>query len=109
MPGPLLTVASKLICPHGGQVMIVSSNKALAGAPLVSHKDTFTIVGCTFTLPGPKPSPCMSIEWMTYESKIDVGSGFALSTGSVGICKADTGAPQGKVIVTTTQPGVSAK
>jgi hypothetical protein len=46
---------------------------------------------------------------MTYEQRLKVGSGFALSEGSVGICKADTGAPQGKVIVAMTQPRVSAK
>ncbi|WP_437779041.1 hypothetical protein [Sorangium sp. So ce1097] len=112
MAGALLTNASRLMCPHGGQVVIVSAGKALAGAPVgtvASHADTFSIVGCTFTLPGPKPSPCVAIEWMTYEQRLKVGSGFALSEGSVGICKADTGAPQGKVIVAMTQPEVAAQ
>jgi len=111
MAGAALTIASTLLCPHGGSVQIASASpkSSINGATLVTKNDTFTIVGCAFQLPGPTPSPCLSIEWVLTEAKVKIGGAATLSTGSVGICKAGSGAPQGKVIVANTQAGVSTK
>lgn len=109
MPGQALTTASSLSCPHGGRVVMTTSNrKALAGgAPLVSARDPLTIVGCPFQLPGPTPSPCLTVEWTTSDRKVQVGGGPTLSTASIGVCKAGSGAPQGPVVIASTQPKAS--
>lgn len=107
MGAPALTTASVLTCPHGGKVTGVAGGKLKAGgAPVLTDKDAFTIAGCAFTLPNGKPSPCLSIEWKKVDLKPTVAGGATLSSASVGVCKADTGAPQGTVLVVSTQPSV---
>jgi hypothetical protein len=100
-----LTTQSSLSCPHGGT--IIGTPKApkvsFGGAPALTKGDSFQIIGCSFTLPGGKPSPCMTIEWVTTDSKFQTGDQSTLSEASVGLCKADTGAPQGSVSVSSTQ------
>lgn len=107
MPGQALTTASSMTCPHGGKVIGTAKGKLMAGgAPVLTDKDAFQIAGCTFTLPNGKPSPCIVIEWKVTDLKPTAGGGATLSTTSVGLCKADTGAPQGTVMVQSTQPAV---
>lgn len=105
MAGPSLTAASTLLCPHGGQVAIISANvRAMAGgAPIATTADTFLVAGCTFTLPGPTPSPCVRVQWLVPGLRLKAG-GQALDAGSVGLCLAATGAPQGPVTIVATQP-----
>jgi hypothetical protein len=108
MPGASLTTASVLMCPHGGSVSIVSANtRAKAGgAPIVTASDTFTIAGCPFTLPGPTPSPCVRVQWIVPAMRFKAGGAQALDAGSTGLCMAATGAPQGPVLVQSTQAQV---
>jgi hypothetical protein len=107
--GGLLTTASVLMCPHGGTVSIVSSNTqaTAGGSPLVRPSDTFIIAGCPFTLPGPVPSPCVSVQWMQPDARSKAGGDFTLSEASVGMCLAATQAPQGTVLINTTQAKVT--
>ena len=109
--GALLTTASMLMCPHGGTVSAISSNtKATAGgSPLVRSTDTFTIAGCPFQLPGtpPIPSPCMTVQWMQTDTKSTAGGDPTLSMNSQGLCLAATQAPQGTVVISTTQQKVT--
>lgn len=108
MPGKALTIGSTLMCPHGGTVTIISTSRAtIQGQRVATKNDTFTIAGCTFQLPGPTPSPCLTVQWVSTDIKCKVGGAETLSTGSVGLCKAGTGAPQGTVIIANTQPGIS--
>jgi hypothetical protein len=108
MAGPSLTAASTLLCPHGGMVAIApASPRAMAGgAPLVTSSDVFTVAGCVFTLPGPVPSPCVRVQWIVPAMRVRAGGAQALDTGSVGMCLAATGTPQGPVSVAATQPRV---
>jgi hypothetical protein len=105
MAGAALTAASTLMCPHGGTVAIIpSSPRAKAGgAPIVTAADTFLIAGCTFTLPGPVPSPCVRVQWIVPGAKVKHGGASALDAGSVGMCLAATGAPQGPVSIQPAQ------
>jgi hypothetical protein len=107
--GGLLTTASVLMCPHGGTVSAVTSNTRAnaGGAPLVRVSDTFIIAGCPFTLPGPVPSPCVSVQWVSPDARSQAGGAFTLSEASVGLCLAATQAPQGTVLITSTQPQVT--
>jgi hypothetical protein len=96
------------MCPHGGTVTITSANtRAKAGAPIATAADTFVVAGCPFTLPGPTPSPCVRVQWMVPAARLKVGGSPALDASSVGVCIAATGAPQGPVVVQSTQSRVS--
>jgi hypothetical protein len=103
--GQLLTTSSVLQCPHGGSVSISSTNThTKAGGAFVARKtDTFTIAGCAFTLPSGTPHPCMRVSWMTSALQVDADHGDALADDSVGLCLAADGAPQGTVLVSSTQ------
>lgn len=109
--GALLTTASMLMCPHGGTVSAITSNTqaTAGGSPLVRGTDTFTIAGCPFTLPGPPPipSPCMTVQWMQTDTESKAGGDFTLSMNSQGMCLAATQAPQGTVLINTTQQQVT--
>jgi hypothetical protein len=106
--GGLLTTASILMCPHGGTVSAVSSNtKANAGgAPLVRASDTFVVAGCALSSATP-PSPCVSVQWVSPDTRSQAMGDFTLSEASVGLCLAATQAPQGSVIISNTQPRVT--
>lgn len=104
-----LTTASTLSCPHGGTVTITSSNltTTAAGSPIVRSSDTFTVAGCSFMLPGPKPSPCLSVRWIVADLRVTVGGVATLSQTSTGICLSAESVPQGPVTVSNTQRVVS--
>lgn len=105
MPGAMLTTASSLMCPHGGTVSMITSNtRAKAGAALVTADDTFLVGGCPFTLPSGTPSPCVKVKWMVAEVRVKVGGAKALDVSSVGLCQSAAEAPQGPVVVSSTQP-----
>jgi hypothetical protein len=107
--GGLLNTASVLMCPHGGTVSAITSNTQVnvGGSPAVRASDTFIIAGCPFTLPGPVPSPCVSVQWISPDTRSQVMSDFTLSEASVGLCLAATQAPQGTVLITSTQEQVT--
>ncbi len=106
--GAYLTTASTLRCPHGGMVSAVASNSklTLGGSPIVLSSDTFTIGGCAFML-GPSPHPCMQIQWIVTALKATADGSRPLTTDSVGLCTAADKAPQGPVMIVSTQAKVS--
>jgi hypothetical protein len=109
MGAPLLTTASVMMCPHGGTVSATSSNThAKAGDFIVRPSDTFTIAGCPFTLPNGTPHPCMTVQWVKSTLRCKAAGDFALAQDSVGMCRAADQAPQGTVLIQSTQPHVSA-
>jgi hypothetical protein len=89
-------------------VSISSSNATTdaAGSKIVTISDTFTISGCAFTLPGPKPSPCVRVQWVVPDVRVRVGGVPTLSQTSVGVCISADSIPQGPVVVSSTQPKV---
>jgi hypothetical protein len=108
----LLTTASQLMCPHGGTVTVVTSNtrSTAGGSPVVRSNDTFTVVGCTFTLPPPVgPHVCVRIQWVQPATQSRAGGDFTLTQQSVGLCLAADQAPQGTDQVVATQPRVSGR
>lgn len=106
--GKTLTTSSQMACPHAGTVNVVCGNtKVKAGDWVLRATDTFTISGCTFTLPGPKPSPCLKVQWLVSDVKVRVAGDKSLSTGSLGLCLSADMIPQGMVNITGTQSKVS--
>ena len=107
MAGNTLTSASVLTCPHGAPVLITPTNPRASamGAPLVTANDVFTVVGCPFQLPTtpPTPSPCVTVQWVVTDLRMGAPT---LSQSSVGLCLSVAQAPQGPVLIQSTQPKV---
>jgi hypothetical protein len=111
MPGFLLHVGATILCPHGGQVSIVSSNThvLLGGQPASTAADTYTIAGCPFQVPaGPttKPQPCVRVQWTVPATRVRVTQQPAVLQTSTGMCFSAEGIPQGPPNVTVTQTHV---
>ena len=104
----MLTTASVMMCPHGGTVQAIPSSTAVqfGGSPAVTATDTFMIAGCPFVIGG-VPSPCLTVQWVSPALQSEVNSNPTLTEASVGMCLAATQAPQGAVIISSTQPQVS--
>lgn len=104
-----LTTASTILCPHGGQAILLTANRsALAGAPILLESDMHPVVGCPFTV-GLKYSPCIRIEWTAAASRTSVQGTATLVQSSIGQCLNVEGAIQGIAIIATTQPQVSSQ
>jgi hypothetical protein len=100
----LLTTSSALMCPHGGTVLATTSNtRAMAGDFLVRASDTFMVVGCAFTLPSGTPHPCVSVRWVKSTLRCQAGGDFLLAMDSVGLCAGPDQAPQGPVLIQSSQ------
>ena len=103
-----LTMASTVMCPHGGQATFVPTNsKVMAGgAPILLVSDTSIIAGCPFTV-GPKYQPCMTIQWSAGTTKGGPQGAPALIQTSIGLCKSAEGIPQGVAMIANTQAKAS--
>ena len=108
MPGALLTTQSQIMCPHGGQAILVSTNSRVqATAPVLLETDAHMVAGCPFTL-GLKYSPCVRIEWSAGATKATIDGVAPLLQSSMGKCFSPESAPQGVAIVVATQSRVTA-
>jgi Domain of unknown function (DUF4280) len=105
MPGPLIQLGATIMCPHGGQVSDVPTNSRVlaSGAPVATVADTFPVAGCAFTLPGPQPSPCLTVQWITPAVRVLVNGTPALLQTSAGLCNSPQQLPQGPPVVAATQ------
>jgi hypothetical protein len=104
----LLDVSSTVLCPHGMQVKHPPGQQKvlLGGKPALVLTDMGAVAGCPFQLPGPKPSPCTTVQWLKGTIKVLVGGQPALVQGGTGLCKSPEQAPQGPPSVTVAQPKV---
>ncbi len=112
MAGNALTTTAVLQCPHGGTVSIVSTNTRVSAdsSPLALASDTFTIAGCPFQIPvgtGTVPNPCVKVQWVVTDLRDTVNGTPTLSASSTGLCLAANQAPQGNVIISSTQAKAS--
>lgn len=110
MPGQYLTIASQIMCPHGGQAILFSANSQISaeGASVLLESDVHPVVGCPFTV-GPKYSPCVRIEWAAGSAQTTINSTAALVQISIGKCLNAESAPQGIAIIVNTQLKASAQ
>jgi len=106
--GAFLTASAMLMCPHGGTVKPVpgTTQVRMGGDPAVLAGDTFPIGGCPFMI-GPTPSPCLTVKWVVTAQKSTMVQDQPLTTDSVGLCKAGSGAVQGPVSIVSTQTKAS--
>src|SRR5438874_13767630 len=105
MPGFLLHVGATAMCPHGGQVSIISSNTRvlLGGQPAATLSDTYLIAGCPFTVPPGKPQPCIKVQWLVPATRVLVNHQPAILQTSTGLCLSPEQIPQGPPNVVVTQ------
>jgi hypothetical protein len=104
--GDFLTTATKMICPHGGQVKVDSGNTQVSadGAPMLRSTDSFAITGCTLSSSG--APPCVTVNWVTTAERSTIDDP-TLTTDSIGVCQAANQAIQGLVKILSTQTAVS--
>ena len=105
MPGYILTTMSQIKCTHGGTAMLTTTNTMIKidGAPALLETDVHPVVGCPFTVPGPKPQPCIRIEWTAGATMCKSNGTKVLVQSSVGKCISAEGAIQGIAIIAQTQ------
>jgi hypothetical protein len=105
MPGMLVHVGASAICPHGGQVSVVSTNVRVmvSQQPVALMSDQFMIAGCAFTVPGPKPQPCMKVQWLAPAVRVLVMGQPVILQASTGLCLSAEQIPGGPPSVTMTQ------
>jgi hypothetical protein len=114
MPGVLVHVGAVMQCTHMGPVTTTPTQTRVLvnGQPVATTANLFTVAGCVFTLPGPKPSPCIQIKWLQPATRVLIngmpallqtppgpgpGAGMGLSPEQI---------PQGPPMVSAIQPRV---
>ena len=104
----LLTTSSVVQCPHGipAQHVPTQVRVKVMGAPVLTVSDVGMVTGCPFTLPPPKPSPCVTVQWLVGASRVRVMGVPVLLQTSQGLCKSPEQAPQGPPIAQAIQPRV---
>jgi len=62
-------------CPHGGLATIAPSQPrvVVSGQPIATMASVISVAGCVFTVPGPKPQPCVLIKWAMPSTRFLVG------------------------------------
>jgi hypothetical protein len=110
MPGPLYHMGAVAICPHGGQITIVPSNTRVlvSGMPVATVSDIGVVAGCVFTVPGPKPQPCVTARWLVPATRVLINGQPALIQTSTGLCQSAEQIPNGLPTITSTQTRVIA-
>jgi hypothetical protein len=109
VPGQIVNVGATAMCPHGGQVSIVSSNTRvmLGGQPAATFADNYLIAGCAFAV-GPKPQPCIKVQWLVPAARVLVNHQPVILQNSTGLCLSAEQIPQGPPNVVVTQLRVKA-
>ena len=110
MPGFLYHVAATALCPHGGQISVVTTNSRVLvnGLPVALISDTFPVAGCVFTVPGPKPQPCILARFLVPAARVLVNGQPVLIQTSSGLCQSAEQIPQGPPTIAATQTRVVA-
>ena len=112
MPGLLLHVGATVQCPHQVPAMTAPAQPRVlaSGQPVATTANVFTVAGCPFTLPGPKPSPCVTVRWTMPAARVLVNGQPALlapvSGPGAGLCLSPEQVPQGPPMVGAIQSRV---
>lgn len=109
MASNLLNVNATIKCPHAAQASINSTNQKvkLNGEAVALFNDLTTVAGCAFTVPGPKPQPCVKVQWLVPATRVKVSGQFVLLSSSNGLCQSAEQIPQGPPQIATTQTKVT--
>ncbi len=97
MPGPVLTVLSRVQCAHLGTGTPATPNPRITilGQPVVTIATQYAIAGCTFpAMTAGNSPPCVSGAFTTASTKVLSNTGFLLLGDSQG-----TSLPNGTPLV----------
>jgi hypothetical protein len=110
MPGPVMHVGALFTCPHMAPATVESFNTRVfvGGLAAATAADLFTVKACMFTLPGPKPSPCVLVKWQAPATRVKINGLPAILATSIGVGTSAEQLPQGPAVVTFVQPRVTA-
>jgi hypothetical protein len=109
MPGFVLHVGAVMQCTHVAPATIAPSQPrvVVSGQPIATMSSVISVAGCPFTVPGPKPQPCVLVKWAMPSTRFVVaGQPAALVPGpgpGPGVCQSAEQIPAGPPIVGTTQ------
>jgi hypothetical protein len=114
MPGFILHTNALVQCTHGipAQIAPVQPRVLVSGQPVATMASVMLVAGCPFTIPGPKPQPCVTIKWLMPSVRVLVMGQPALLQPSPGpgsgLCLSAEQIPNGPPIVSAMQPRVVA-
>jgi hypothetical protein len=101
-------------CTHGapGKIVPTQPRVLVNGLPVALMTDQIMVAGCPFTIPAPKPQPCILIKWLMPSARVLVNGAPAMliaapGTGP-GLCQSAEQIPQGPPIVSVVQTRVIA-
>ncbi|MBD2080947.1 hypothetical protein [Leptolyngbya sp. FACHB-17] len=101
-------VSAIATCPHQSGLIstIVSSPRVkVSSQPVATLKDQYLVAGCVFTV-GPKPQPCVKVQWLVPATRVKVNGSPVILQNSVGLCKSVEEIPQGPPNIKVTQQRV---
>jgi uncharacterized Zn-binding protein involved in type VI secretion len=110
MPGPVLHTGASATCPHGGMLTIVvaSPRVLVSGMPAAVLTDQGLVAGCAFTVPGPKPQPCVTTRWIAGATRVLANGVPLLINPCVALCLSAEQIPGGPPIISASQTRVIA-
>lgn len=113
MPGFLMHVNAVVQCTHGipAQIIPTQPRVLVSGQPVATMTAQMLVAGCPFTIPGPKPQPCVTIKWLMPAARVLVmGQPAMVGTPGPGpgLCQSPDQIPNGPPIVSAVQPRVIA-
>jgi hypothetical protein len=101
---PILTTSSTVLCPHGGQLQLSTSNQELVidGAPALLQTDVHPVTACPFVVVL-KPQPCVIARWVSGATMATSHGIPLLLQNSVGVCFSTEQIPAGPPVVVAVQ------
>ena len=114
MPGFVLHSNAVVQCTHGipAQIPPVQPRVLVSGQPVATMASQLLVAGCPFTIPGPKPQPCVTIRWLMPSARVLVMGQPALLQPAPGVgpglCLSAEQIPNGPPMVSAMQPRVIA-
>ncbi|HEV8235550.1 MAG TPA: hypothetical protein VGP84_13170, partial [Gemmatimonadaceae bacterium] len=95
-----------------GTIVPTQPRVLVSGQPVATMTAQIAVAGCAFTIPGPKPQPCVTIKWLMPSARVLVMGQPAMVLPSPGpgpaLCLSPEQIPQGPPIVSAVQPRVIA-
>ncbi len=110
MPGPVLHAGASATCPHGAPLNIVAASPrvTVSGMPVAVLTDQGMVAGCPFTVPGPKPQPCVTTKWLVGATRVVASGQPVLINPCVALCLSAEQIPGGPPVIMASQTRVVA-
>jgi len=114
MPGLFMHANATVQCTHGAPANIIPTQTRVLvnGLPVALITDQVVVAGCPFTLPPPKPQPCVTVKWLMPSARVLINGQAAMVISAPGagpgLCQSAEQIPQGPPMVSAVQTRVTA-